>query len=282
MNFSCTDKETLVSYIYGECDAATRGAVDSHLAGCPACTDEVAGFGAVRETLSQWAAPERAGGFRLVRDEEAPATTAPATVLRPARWWQSALPALARAAAAILLVAGGAALANLEVRYDKDGFVVRTGWQKASPAVVRVSTPTQAPAPQPAAAVSVPGETPAADFAAFRSELAAFQRQMRDEVRQQLATVKTSAPAPVQVAGNVGFDENRFMQRVYTALDESERRQQVNVATYMSRLVNDLQAGRSIDMRRIGFDALPPALPQSRPRNSNLFDVSPVGFPVKK
>ncbi len=275
MSFTCADKDTLIAYVYGECDAATRGTIDAHLAGCAACSEEVAGFGMVRESLSQWTAPGRAGGFRLVRDDEPAAVTA--TVLRPARWWQSTVPSLARVAAAILLLAGGAALANLEVRYDSDGFVVRTGWQKATPSPAQVAAEASAPAPQPAA--SAPGATPA-DAAPWRAELAALQRQMRDEFRQQVATVRASAPAPttVQAAAGEGFDEARFMQRVYTALDESERRQQLNVATYMSRLASDLQAGRTIDMRRIGVD-LPPALPPQRQRGTNLFDVA---WPVKK
>jgi hypothetical protein len=280
MSFSCADKDTLIAYIYDECDAATRESVDSHLAACPACADEVAGFGVVRKSLSQWAAPERVGGFRLVREEDEQAA-APAKVLRPARWWQSTLPVLARVAAAVLVIAGGAALANLEVRYDKDGFVVRTGWQKASPAAVQVAAPSQAaqaPVPQPAAAVSVPGVTPAADRAPSRAEWVAFQRQMRDEVRQQVAATRTAAASPVQVSAGGSFEPSRFMQQVYTLLDESERRQQVDVAYRMSVLARDIQAGRAIDARRIGLDALPPAAPQ-RQKNGNLFDVS---FPVKK
>ena len=97
----------------------TRRSVEAHLDTCPACTEEVRGFARVRETLAQWAPPDRVGGYRLVRDDGADAP-APGKVLRPARWWQTPVPALARVAAAILLFAGGAALANLDVRYDKE------------------------------------------------------------------------------------------------------------------------------------------------------------------
>jgi anti-sigma factor RsiW len=278
MSFSCTDKDTLIAYIYGECDAATRETVDAHLAACPACADEVAGFGVVRETLSQWAPPDRVGGFRLVRDEATPAS-APAKVLRPARWWQTTVPALARVAAAVLLVAGGAALANLEVRYDKDGFLVRTGWQKPAPAVVQMAAqpaqPPPAPAARPASAVPSSNAGATDDPAPWRVEMATMQRQLRDEFRQQVAAVKVSAPATLQAAANGGVDENRFMQRVYTALEESERRQQFDLVSRMNRLVNDLQAQRTLDLRRIGFDTLPQGLPQQqRPKNPMLFDVS--------
>src|SRR5512133_1049021 len=138
----------------------------------------------VRESLSQWTAPGRAGGFRLVRDEEerVPAT---ATVLRPARWWHSTVPSLARVAAAILLLAGGAALANLEVRYDNDGLVVRTGWQKASPGASEVAVRPAAGAPQPVAAAAVPNVGPSGDATPWRAEMATLQQQMREEFRQQ-------------------------------------------------------------------------------------------------
>jgi anti-sigma factor RsiW len=280
MSFDCSDKDALVSYIYDECDAAARGDVESHLAACPACADEVKGLGIVRSALSQWAPPERVGGFRLVRDDDAPA---PANVLRPARWWQPVLPTLVRAAAAILLVAGGAALANLEVRYDKDGFAIRTGWGK-SPAPAPVSaaarpTPPAASA-QPAAFSAPPRDMALPDPAPWRTEMAAFERQV--EVRLQAAAAKASAPAPVQVAGSAPIDESHLMQRVYAALEESERRQQVDAALRMSRLVSDLQAGRAIDVRRIGLDALPPAAPSAKPKSPNWFDVSPVSLPVKK
>jgi hypothetical protein len=78
------------------------------------------------------------------------------------------------------------------------------------------------------------------------------------------------------VAGSLGFDEKRLMQRVYDALEESEVRQQNAFTFRLSSVVNDLQAGRPV---RIGFDALPPTLMPQRPKNPNLFDVS---LPVKK
>jgi hypothetical protein len=278
MSFDCSDKETLVSYIYRECDGATSGEIETHLATCAACASEVKGFGTVRDALSQWAPPERVGGFRLVRDDDAPE---PAKVLRPARWWQPVLPAMARAAAVILFVAGGAALANLDVRYDKDGFAVRTGWggsQAAAPAKAAIQPATPAPAPQPAAVPAALRDGAPYDPAPWRTEMTAFQRQMRDEFRQQVAAVKAAAPATVQAAGNAGLDEGRLRQFIYTAIEESERRQQVDAALRMSRLVTDLQAGRAIDLRRIGFEPVPPAVP-TRQKNSNLFDVS---LPIKK
>jgi hypothetical protein len=278
MSFSCSDKDALIAYVYGECDSRTRDAVELHLTTCPACADEIAGFGMVRQTLGEWSAPERVGNFRLVHDEE----VEPARVLRPARWWQSSMPALARVAAAILLFAGGAALANLEVRYDKDGFMVRTGWNRA------VAAPAAAQAAEtasPAASVSVqPTASSQVDSSPWRIELASLERQLRDEFRAQMAAARASGGAaplqPVQVSAAGGFDENRFMQRVHTLLDESERRQQIEMAYRISQVMTDVQAQRRADMVRVqqsigGFPDSPTASPQQRRQlMGDLFPVS--------
>lgn len=275
MSFSCTDKDTLIAYVYGECDATTGSAVEAHVRTCAACSDEIGGFGMVRETLTEWVPPEQVGVFKLVR-EQAPGP-APATVLRPARWWQAPLPMLARMAAGILLFAGGAALANLDVRYDKDGFVVRTGW--------RTSAPASAPFAAPSAPTGLQAETPAGETrpiaserrtegeTPWRAEFASLERQLRDEFRQQLAAARATTPGggPVQVAA--GFDENRFLSRVHTLLDErvgeSERRQQVEMAYRISQLAGDFQAQRKADLVRVQqtfrqLDGLPPSLEQQR------------------
>jgi hypothetical protein len=281
MSFSCSDKDALIAYVYGECDSSTRDAVEIHLTTCPSCADEVAGFGMVRQTLTEWAAPERVGQFRLVRDE-AGADDPPAKVLRPARWWQAPLlPGLARVAAAVLLFAGGAALANLDVRYDKDGLVVRTGWHQAAvPAEARAEQRPAPPAQAPVSAVPAstePGPSP------WRTELASLERQLRDEFRSQIAAVKSNAapqplqPVQVSAAAN-GFDENRFMQRVHTLLEESERRQQIEMAYRISQVMTDVQSQRRADMLRVqqtvGGILEVPSPQQRRQLMDNLFPVS--------
>ena len=81
----CSDKEILVGYIYGECDEEETRAVERHLAACSACAGEVAGFGAVREVLTEWKPPSRAPGFRIVSEE---AERSSHSVIRPSRWWR--------------------------------------------------------------------------------------------------------------------------------------------------------------------------------------------------
>jgi hypothetical protein len=251
MSFSCDDKETLVAYLYGECDEATSRLVEAHAAACAACAGELAGLGGVRMTLAAWAPPDRATGFKLVRDD-APGP-AGATVLRPARWWQAPLPGWARAAAAVLLVAGGAAAANIEVRYDRDGLVVRTGWQRP------VAVAGQAvPAPH-----VVPATAPAPD--PWRADLDAVARQLRDEFHQQLA--ESRAGAPVQVRAASSLDEKRVLALLDGRLAETEQRWQ-NELAYRVSLAGRVSPGLGITQ---------PMPSRVRPTTiSNLFFSDPL------
>ena len=276
MSFSCTDKDTLIAYVYGECDDQTSGAVEAHLATCPACADEAGGFGRVRTALSEWKPPDRVAGFRLVRDEEF-AAQAPARVLRPARWWQAPIPALARVAAGVLLFAGGAALANLEVRYDSGGFAVRTGWQKTPPAAVReaVNQPkapvTEAAPVMTAAPAPLAAQEPGRGDAPWRAEMASLERQLRDEFRQQLTAVRATSvgAGPVGVTAAASPDERRVLASVQAMIDDSAQRQQLWTSYRISQVMGEFQAQRRLD-------AVPAAItaPRPGPTTTNLFPVT--------
>ncbi len=285
MSFSCTDKDTLVAYLYGECDAAAREAVDEHLAVCPACADEVRGFARVRETLSRWAPPDRVGGYRLVRDEE-PEAPARAAVLRPARWWQKPLPAMARVAAAILLVAGGAALANLDVRYDQDGFAVRTGWLSHAPVATQAAAGGGATIGRPAASAVTPASVVATPSdrgdSPWRAEMAALERSLRNEFHQQLAAARVSGAGSVKVSTDADAEEARLMTRVRALVDESYRRQQIEMAYRISQVERDVQVQRKADLvhAQQSFGQLegPPVyLPEQR-QMMNYIRLNPVSL----
>jgi Putative zinc-finger len=285
MSFSCTDKDTMVAFLYGECDDATRREVNAHLTACPACADEVRGFARVRETLSRWAPPERVGSFRLVRDEPSE-TPAPATVLRPARWWQVAVPAMARVAAAILLFAGGAALANLDVRYDKDGFSVRTGWQPRTESVRPAAAMAAVAADRGAAQVSTVASTttPASGQAEspWRVDIAALERGLREEFHRQLAAARVSGAGAVPTSASVDASagETRLMNQVHALIDESYHRQQVEMAYRISQVERDMQAQRKADFVRAQqtfgqLDGPPIYLPEQR-QMMNYIRLNPV------
>lgn len=236
--FDCSDKDTLVAYVYGECEASERLQVDAHLAGCQSCAAEVAGLGGVRQALAEWTPPAVAGSFRIVREEEQ--TAAPATVLRPARWWQRPAPAWARAAAAVLLLSAGAGMANLDVRYGSDGLSVRTGWRHA------------APPPSPAAQASV---APASPATPWHADLAALGQQLRGEFGTGLQSVRVAAQPAARAAG---LDERQVMARVRALIDESEQRQQRELAYRVAQVQGEIGVQRRADLLRVqqGFGQL--------------------------
>jgi anti-sigma factor RsiW len=112
------NQEHLISYLYDDLSPADRRSFEAHLAQCAGCREEVAGLRHTRQHLAAWAPPEPAFNFRLVQS----ARTAP-----PRRRFAFVPQWALAAAAAVLLMAGAAAIANLEMRYGPDGLVVRTG-----------------------------------------------------------------------------------------------------------------------------------------------------------
>jgi len=51
---SCGYTEQMVSYFYDETNQAEKPIFEAHLTNCPACADELAGFGFVRSSLIEW------------------------------------------------------------------------------------------------------------------------------------------------------------------------------------------------------------------------------------
>lgn len=243
--FGCADKEMLIGYLYGECDADDRRAVEAHLASCQECADEVAAFGGVRQALAEWTPPNPVTGFRIVREEE----EAPrGQVLRPPRWWQRSLPAAARVAAAVLLFFGGAALANLDIHYGADGLTVRTGWRHAAPAGAAGGVVAQsAPAPTPVSA-----SAPSPDAAPWRTDLIALERQLRGDLAGQIESVRAASP---QAGATSGMDDPRVLARVRALIDDSiarsEQRQQREFAYRVAQLQGEVGAQRRADLIKL-------------------------------
>jgi anti-sigma factor RsiW len=53
----------MMDVLYGEADAAVRARVSAHLAGCPACREEMAGLRALRRDLAAWKRPSARPSF---------------------------------------------------------------------------------------------------------------------------------------------------------------------------------------------------------------------------
>lgn len=222
----CGNPDVLMSYLYEDGDVSERQAFEAHLAECPACARDVAEFRSLRAGLAEWAPPEQVLGFRVVRDP------APA---RPRLAWlrAPAFPVWAQLAAASLVVGIAAGLAGLELRYDAQGFTVRTGW--TSPAVPASVEPVRAAAP---------GEAP------WRTELAALGDQLRAEIRQ--STPREPAPSLVQTSGaGRTMSDAEFLARMRELVEASEQRQQRELALRLSQVVRDVETQRRVDLARV-------------------------------
>lgn len=222
MQFTCDDKATLVSYLYGELDASRRRAVDDHLATCAACAAEVTALGDVRSELGLWAPPATELDFTIVKKSD----LASSNVLRPARWW-STVPVWAQAAAALLVVAAGLSIANVQITSGRDGFSVSTGWM------------------QPAVVVTQPGPMPvAADD--YKTQLASLEQKLRDEIR----AVRDQRDQTVTRAAASGADE-ATIRRVQQMIADSEQRHSQELARRFVDFANDMTMQRRADMMNV-------------------------------
>lgn len=92
----CNERERLIGYVYDECDARERTAVQQHLDSCAECRTEIAALRSVRDDLQAWSVPDHESVWK-------PFTPAPALA-----WWQQ-VPRWAMAAAAGAIIVSGAA-----------------------------------------------------------------------------------------------------------------------------------------------------------------------------
>jgi len=249
--FTCDDKATLIAYLYGDVDAATRQRVDAHLETCARCAEEITALGDVRAELSLWVPPDAELGFAIVK-KSAPQT---APVLRPAEWWRT-VPAWAQAAAAVLVLAAGLGIANLQVRSGPDGFSVSTGWM----------------APAAAPSRSEPLDDAAVDRRVERA-LVSLEQQLRTEIRsardQQPAAVRAAAPAA----------DEATVRRVQQLLAESEVRQQRELAFRLAQFTSDMNMQRRADLQRItqSFGQFDEQMLRQRQMLNNVIRVSASG-----
>jgi len=219
ITFTCDDKQTLVSYLYGEIDHATRQVVEAHLATCADCASEVMALGDARAGLGLWVPPDVELDFTIVKKSQLPAPN----LLRPARWWNT-VPAWAQAAAAILVLAAGAAIANVQVKSGPEGFAVTTGWMQ--------------PAAPP---LSEPFDGAAVERRVERA-LVALEQQLRNEIR-------AARPQEARATGPV---DETTISRVRQLIAESEQRHERALAMRFVEFTRDLNMQRRADLQNIG------------------------------
>lgn len=149
------------------------------------------------------------------------------------------MPVWAQVAAAVLCLGVGAGLANLDMRYDQHGLSVRTGWL----------TTDASPTPPPAGAGSTSAAAVTETAAPWRADLAALERQLRTEFRS--TDPAASDPIAVARASQPSMSEAALMRRVRALVEESERRQERELALRVGQVIRDVNAQRQSDLRKI-------------------------------
>jgi hypothetical protein len=214
--------EVLVAYLYGELGDDERAAFDRHVAACAPCRVELTALRGVRSELARWTPPESA--------TQVPFTLAPAHPQKSIGAVIREIPAWAQVMAATLILGAAAGLANLDVRYNADGLSVRTGWrQSASDETARASV-------GPAATPSVSSST-----APWRSDLAALEQQLRTDLQVHPATASPSTAS----------NDDAVLRRVRQLIEDSERRQQSELALRVAEVTRDMQSQRQADLVKI-------------------------------
>jgi putative zinc finger protein len=237
-DIACTyggDREqTLIAYLYNDIDPAERSIFDAHLVMCSRCRRDLDALDGVRTQLARWSPPEP--DFESIRNPRSAPRQTPGALSSLKGAHQSlswrAVPIWAQVAAALLFLGVSAAIANLDVRYDQNGLTVRTGWSKA---VNSTATTANTPADANRAA----GDAP------WRAELTALEAQLRSEIRSARAA---AASVPTRSAAATDAD---VLRRVHALIDESERKQQRELALRVAEVFRDVNAQRQADLTKI-------------------------------
>jgi hypothetical protein len=226
-NYDGRRDEVLVAYLYGDIDPEERAAFEAHLPGCVPCRTELDALSDVRDGLAAWSAPDVATGvggrtpravLRLV-DAPQPASGG----------WRrfSEAPVWLQAAAAMLVVAASLGIANIDLTYSNQGLVVTTGWMRsaAAPAAEQTVQTTRESKPAPAP---------------WHADMTALEGKLLQEMRTR--PVESTASAT---------DDEALLKKVRALLQESERRQQRELALRVAEVARDAQTQRQADLLRI-------------------------------
>jgi hypothetical protein len=222
------DHETLVGYIYDELSTEERARLDGHLATCADCRAELDELGGVRAQLAEWTVPATELGFAVVGASER----------RRFALRGFAVPA-GLAAAAVLVLAFAAAIANVEIRYADSGLTVRTGWARGEERATAARA--EAPVRDIVLPLAASGQGP------WRVDLADLERRLKREWQSTAAAAPS--PAPARDAGELSDAE--LLRRVQALIEQSEHRQRRELAVRVAQLAREFDSQRQTDLVRI-------------------------------
>jgi hypothetical protein len=215
----CDRKEQLIGFVYGELDPSEMHAFEQHLFTCAECRVELEDLRITRGQIAAWTPPDPHLDFQIVRGPVPARPVAPRFHVSPA--W-------GLAAAAILVMAIGAAIANLQVRVGGDGLVIRTGWNRT-------------------AAVEALAGGGAVQTVDWKQQAQQLDQRLR-EIEQALARDRAGS---VQNASASDMTDEQVLQRVREMLGQSETRQQRILAARLAEVTRELDAQRRIDLASI-------------------------------
>jgi hypothetical protein len=227
--FQCGDNAALVTYLYDECEPDDRAAITAHIGVCAVCAAEIAALGSARLQLSSWTAPETDLGFVVVGTEasgrrlkggwKSPSPArAQSRAVRPGPWFRQPLPAWAHVAAACLIFGAGLSL----------GVLRGTMLDRTAPAQI--------------AAVASSART----ATVTAGDLSALEQRLRAEMAG-LRVVSAGKAATVPTSGNSA----EIMTQVRALIEESEQRQQRELALRTAQVVRDFDSQRRVDLAQI-------------------------------
>jgi anti-sigma factor RsiW len=217
--------EALLDYLYEEGDPAERLKIAKHLQTCATCSVAALEFQTVRGMLSEWRPPASQLGFRIVQDGQVESPPAARASWVPS--WR--LGGWAQAAAAVLLFAAGAAVSQLNVHYGDGALTVSTRSAGPNAPAVRNAS-IELPALPPSSVEAGPGV---------------------DQISKGIVPVAsgvgqrpTSTPADVE----------QLLQRVRSMIEQSEIRQQRELALRLSQVAREVDTQHQADLLRIQQD----------------------------
>jgi hypothetical protein len=255
----CPDQESLVSFLYDEFDGSEtldRRSLTKHVETCDRCARILASLGGMRQRLQAWQVPETSPlAFRIASD----AGTRHGGLAHTA-WAGWMKPAFPLAAAAVLVLGGALGLARLDLQYDKDGFRVRTGWFRdtATAAQTPGATGTASP-PSIAGVPNILSPVQNQNKPVTQQDIQALAQALRAEIAASTARLQAQdASRPVPTSTQASAAEAAFFKRVQQMIDQSEVRQQQNLALRITEIERGFDIQRRSDMAQIeqGFGKL--------------------------
>jgi hypothetical protein len=215
--------EMLIGYLYGEIEPAQRAAFEAHIATCERCRKELVDLEGVRGHLQDWTAPEVIRPF--VHDGAGSAAVRPTEPPASIRTGIRDIPRWAQAAAAVLILGASAGMANLDVRYDQGALSIHTGWSR-----------TAAPRAEDSAAVL------------RRADLDALERRLRTELHP---AAPAGSPGGLLKSDVSAAANAQLLRQVRALVQDSERRQQNELALRIAEVVHEFDSKRGSDLLNI-------------------------------